>query len=77
MDPRLNGVLVPWFDIIVRGNLGIQEDDKEVVILGRLVRWTTEGIEYEVDPKHRKIVLERLLLTSSKVWKRIGDSFLC
>ena len=31
---------------------------KEVVILGRVVRWKDWGIEYEADPKHTKIVEE-------------------
>lgn len=33
-------------------------DDKEVVILGRQVRWTKEGMEYEADPKHREKMVE-------------------
>ena len=33
-------------------------DAKESSILGRTVRWTNTGIEYEADPKHRKIVME-------------------
>ena len=28
------------------------------MILGRVVRWTNEGIEYEADPKHRRTILE-------------------
>eukprot|EP00973_Karenia_brevis_P062282 8662628-Karenia_brevis.AAC.1 len=48
-----------WFEVKVRAVLGPEEkDDKEVTILGRLVRWTFEGIEYEADPKHRSIILE-------------------
>eukprot|EP00973_Karenia_brevis_P018805 2576858-Karenia_brevis.AAC.1 len=48
-----------WFEIKARAILGPEEgDDKEVTILGRLVRWTEEGIEYEADPKHRKIVMD-------------------
>ena len=48
-----------WFEIKVRAILGPgDKDDKEVVILGRRVRWTPKGIEYEADPKHRQIVLE-------------------
>eukprot|EP00973_Karenia_brevis_P078454 10892400-Karenia_brevis.AAC.1 len=35
-----------------------RSDDKEVVILGRLVKWGTKGIEYEADPKHRRMTLE-------------------
>ena len=33
-------------------------DDKEVVILGRPVSWTKEGIEWKADPKHRQMILE-------------------
>ena len=33
-------------------------DDKHVVILGRHVRWTADGLEYEADPKHRKLIME-------------------
>ena len=35
-----------------------EEDDKHVAILGRHVRWTADGIEYEADPKHRKLIME-------------------
>ena len=31
---------------------------KEVTILGRVVRWTDVGIEFEVDPKHRLLIME-------------------
>ena len=45
-----------WFEIKVRALLGPEEgDDKSIVLLGRQARWTTEGIEYEADPKHRKL----------------------
>jgi hypothetical protein len=54
-------LMATWFEIKVRARLGDGEkDDKEVVILGRIVRWTRDGIEYEADPKHRKIILESL-----------------
>ena len=36
---------------------GVQ-DVKEVTILGRILRWTKNGLEYEVDPKHREMILE-------------------
>ena len=35
-----------------------ERDDKEVSILGRVVRWTKDWIEYEADPKNRQIILE-------------------
>eukprot|EP00973_Karenia_brevis_P051864 7203646-Karenia_brevis.AAC.1 len=45
------------FEIKVRAILGPEEqDDKEVVILGRIVRRLKEGIGYEADPKHRRII---------------------
>ena len=31
---------------------------KEIVLLGRTVRWTPEGIEFEADGKHRKKLLD-------------------
>eukprot|EP00973_Karenia_brevis_P074336 10328040-Karenia_brevis.AAC.1 len=46
-------------EIKVRAVLGPDpKDDKQVTILGRIVRWVEEGIEEEADPKHRKIILE-------------------
>ena len=34
-----------WFEIKVRGMLGPDKhDDKEVVILGRIVKWNEDGI---------------------------------
>ena len=48
-----------WYEIKDRGILGGDEGDKqEMVILGRMVRWTPDGIEYEADPKHRELILE-------------------
>lgn len=48
-----------WFDIKLRSILGSgPKDDREVVILGRIVRITPQGMEYEADPKHRRLVLE-------------------
>ena len=49
-----------WFEIKVRGVLGPDlNDDKEVVILGRTVRLKSWGIEWEADPKHGKLLMER------------------
>jgi len=39
--------MASWFEIKVRATLGMDpEDDKEVVILGRVARWAPRGIEY-------------------------------
>ena len=56
-----------WFDIKVRATMGPDDkDDKEVVILGRTLRWKTWGIEWEADPKHRRVVLEYFGLRDDK-----------
>ena len=56
---RIAKLMGGWFEIKVRGMLGPEiGDDKEIVILGRTVRWTEEGIEYEADKKHRKAMME-------------------
>ena len=48
-----------WFEIKVRGILGRDpNDDKEVVLLGRRIRWNDDGIEWEADPRHREKVLQ-------------------
>jgi hypothetical protein len=65
-----------WFDIKVRGMMGDDESDtKEIVILNRIVKWTKLGIEYEADPKHRRIILEYFGLDrdSRRVLSSNGD----
>ena len=48
-----------WFEIKVCPTLGPEaDDDKEVVILGRILRWKDWGIEWEADPKHRRAILD-------------------
>ena len=49
-----------WYEIKVRAILGPdEEDDKEVVILGRTVQWCSWGISWEADKKHRKLLMEK------------------
>ena len=69
-----------WFEIKVRALLGPEEgDDKSIVLLARHVRWTAEGIEYEADPKHRKLIMEHfgfddesshLVFNGGKDWRK-------
>jgi hypothetical protein len=48
-----------WFEIKVRATLGPEDqDDKEVVILGRTLRWKNWGIEWEADQKHRAAIMD-------------------
>ena len=39
---------------------GKNEQDKEVANLGRVVRWTDGGIEFEADANHRKTVMAKV-----------------
>jgi hypothetical protein len=60
----IEGLMKTWYEVKVKARLGGgASDDKEVNILGRLVRWTEEGWEYQADPKHRQIILEQLGLS--------------
>ena len=55
----IRDLMASWFEIKVRGVLGRDpQDDKEIVILGRLVQWGEDGIRYQADPKHRRLSLE-------------------
>ena len=48
-----------WYVIKDRGTMGSGKNEiKEVTILGRTVRWTAEGLEYEVDVRHRRRIME-------------------
>ena len=39
------------YELTVGGRLGPgPKDDKEVIVLGRVIIWTDQGIEYEADP---------------------------
>ena len=53
-----------WHDVKVRCVLGSgKRDVRENEILGRSLRWTEEGPEYEASDKHRQALLERLGLS--------------
>ena len=41
-------------------------DDKEVRVLNRIVRWTSEGVEYEADPRHVEQIVRDLDLIGAK-----------
>ena len=56
---KVRDMMRDWYDIKMRGIMGSGNDEvKEVEILGRSVRWTTEGIEYEGDRRHRESLLK-------------------
>lgn len=51
-------------------------DDKAVVILGRIVEWTSHGINYEGGPRHAELILKEMGITckGSGVVGRAGDA---
>ncbi len=52
--------LDPGVEIKVRARLGGDEkEDKEIVVLGRLVTLRSWGYEYQADPKNKAIILEK------------------
>ena len=55
----IKGLMETWYDVKFRGILGNGKDEvKEIMLLNRILRVTEKGIEYEVDPKHRKKILD-------------------
>ena len=50
-----------WYDVKDRGIMGSGiKDIKEIVILGRTLKFTEAGLEYAADGKHRDAILEAL-----------------
>jgi len=56
---KLIQLLKSWFELKVRAILGPEEsDDKEIVILGRLVRWELGGIRIVPDRKYAESIMK-------------------
>jgi hypothetical protein len=54
---RMSKLMAEWYEIKVRATMGPDpQDDKEVVILGRTVRWLEDRNEYEADDKYVKLI---------------------
>ena len=57
---KVTKALKGWHKIKERGVFGSGVgESKEMVILGRTVRWTSSGIELEADGRHRKTFMEQ------------------
>ena len=51
----IQGEMVKWFDMKVRGRIGDGVgDQEEMVVLGRTIKWCSWGLEYKADPGHRE-----------------------
>ena len=56
--------------------LGPAEEDceQEILVLGRKLRWTSKGIEYEADEKHARLIIEALGLDSARLVSTPGSN---
>ena len=55
------------YELIGSARLGPSSTDgKEVRALNRVARWTTEGVEYEADPRHVGQIVRDVDFTASK-----------
>ena len=62
---KIRGLFKKWYDVKDRGIMGSGTwDIKEVVILGRTLKFTEMGLDYTADSKHRDAILEELGLES-------------
>ena len=43
-----------------------KDQQKEVRVLNRVLRWTQKGIEYEADPRHAEIILQQMNMNDCK-----------
>ena len=58
---RMAELMAKWYEVKVRAIMGPDaKDAKEVVILGRTVRWLDDRIEYEADGKYVKVIIEEM-----------------
>ena len=64
--------LAKRFELKIRGRLGIGCELTEIKILNRVVRITSEGLEYEADPRHTELITGSLGLTAANAVKTPG-----
>ena len=67
---KMRSRLCEWCDVKVRDLLGSgKRDVREIEILGRSLRWTEEGLEYEASDQHRQARLKGLGLSERRSGK--------
>ena len=65
---------IKWLNVKMRAKYDIksqvvgpeEECDKELKILGRIIRWTSKGLEYEPDQRHAEILVRDLGMCGSR-----------
>ena len=69
--PELNwfeAILKESYELTAGGRLGPgPKDDKEAIVLGRVIRWTDQGIGYEADPRQAEKLISELQLEGDAV----------
>ena len=56
--------------VVIRGIIGppqYKECQSSIIVLNRLLSWTSKGIEYECDPRHAQLVMKDYGITKGKV----------
>ena len=67
------GVMGGWFNMKIRGVVGGDPNDvKEMTILGRLLRYTDDGIEFVGDPKTPKAAFRGFRFRFRPLEQRFG-----
>ena len=62
------------YEVTGSGRLGASsEDDKEFRVLNRIVRWPSESVEYEADPRHAEQIVRDLDLIGAKPVTTLGS----
>ena len=64
--------LAKQFELKLRGRLGEGMSLTETKILNRIVRITSQGVEYEADSSHVKMLASSMGLTSANAVKTLG-----
>eukprot|EP00973_Karenia_brevis_P094778 12424142-Karenia_brevis.AAC.1 len=58
----MQGILSKEFEITTTTIGPEKEDEKQVKVLNRTITYTSEGIEYEPDPRHAELIVKELKL---------------
>ena len=65
---------INWLDVELKKQFecktsrlgGRKGTQQQLTILGRVLTWSTAGIEYEADPRHVKAIVKQLKLQEAK-----------
>ena len=73
---RYEAAMRSRYQLEVKARLGPDaEDDKEVTVLNRVVRWCEDCVEYEADPRQVEILIKQLELEDAKSMSTPGVKY--